>query len=176
MKIFFFTMISLLISSLGVSQTAGFEVTKDPANNEKMLVGTITKENLTGDPAFSGWYYENQKIYTTPNADLVRALTVNKDKIFLIIFGATWCEDSHFILPRLFRIQETAGFPESHIVLYALDRDKKLPSALTGAFNVSHTPTVIVMRDGTEAGRVIEYGKTGQWEEELAAIINKASN
>lgn len=166
-------MISLLISSLGISQTAGFKVTKDPVNNEKMLVGTISKKDLTDDPAFASWYNENQKIYTTPNAGLAAALQANKKKIYLVIFGATWCEDSHFILPRLFRIQETAGFPENHIVLYALDRDKKLPSPIADAFAVSHTPTVIVMKDGRETGRVIEYGKTGRWEEELTEIITR---
>lgn len=164
-------MISLLISSLGIAQT-GFEVTKDPTTNEKMLVGVITKENLTGDPAFTGWYNESQQIYTTPNTDLVKALSENKDKIYLVIFGATWCEDSHFVLPKLFKVQEAAGFPENHIVLYALDRDKHLPSPITEAFDVTHTPTVVVMKDGKELGRLIEYGKTGQWEEELAGVIN----
>jgi thiol-disulfide isomerase/thioredoxin len=164
-------MISLFISSLGLAQ-AGYEITKDPATNEKMLVGSIQKENLSADPAFNAWYGESQRIYPTPNAGLVKALKENAHKIYLVIFGATWCEDSHFILPKLFKIQEAAGFPENRIVLYALDHNKKMTSPITEAFGVDHTPTVIVMRDGKELGRLIEYGKTGQWEEELTAIIN----
>jgi hypothetical protein len=39
--------------------------------------------------------------------------------------------------------------------------------------NVTHTPTIVVIKDGKELGRLVEYGKTGKWDEELAAIINQ---
>ena len=29
------------------------------------------------------------------------------------------------------------------------------------------------MKDGIEKGRVVEYGKTGNWDKELADILNK---
>jgi hypothetical protein len=38
--------------------------------------------------------------------------------------------------------------------------------------NIINVPTIIVMKKGRELGRVIEYGKTGKWEKELADIIS----
>jgi hypothetical protein len=32
------------------------------------------------------------------------------------------------------------------------------------------------MKDGKELGRIVEYGKTGYWDKELAAIINEKNS
>jgi hypothetical protein len=39
--------------------------------------------------------------------------------------------------------------------------------------HLAHTPTFIVLKNGKEVGRVVEYGKNGQWETELAEIVSK---
>lgn len=131
----------------------------------------IDKNDLSKDPDF-GWYAESQKIYPTPNAEAVAALKNNKDKIYLIIFAGTWCEDTHFVLPKFFKIQEAADFPEDHIAMFAVDRNKKTLSPIAEAMDVTNVPTIIVMENGKEKGRVVEYGKTGYWDKELAAVIN----
>ena len=43
---------------------------------------------------------------------------------------------------------------------------------IADAFKITNVPTIIVMKDGKEVGRVIEYGKTGKWDEELAELLN----
>ena len=35
-----------------------------------------------------------------------------------------------------------------------------------------NVPTIIVMKDGKEIGRVVEYGKNGMFDKELGEIIN----
>jgi hypothetical protein len=37
--------------------------------------------------------------------------------------------------------------------------------------NIIDVPTIIVMKDGKEAGRVVEYGKYGLFDKELGEII-----
>jgi hypothetical protein len=32
-------------------------------------------------------------------------------------------------------------------------------------------PTIIVMKSGKEIGRVVEYGKSGEWDKELLELI-----
>lgn len=167
------TTILLLVIFLATSASfaqSGFETVNDPVTNQKMLIGSIHKKDIASDPDFN-WYGESQKIYPTPDADAVKALRENKDKIYLVIFVGTWCEDTHFVLPRFFKIQEAADFPESHIAMFALDRDKKMPNPIAAALDVKDVPTIIVMKDGKEVGRVVEYGKTGYWDKELADVI-----
>lgn len=151
------------------AQTTG-ELVADPESNQEMLIGLFHKSDVANNPDFS-WYAQSRKIYPRANADAVKALKENKDKIHFIVFAGTWCEDTHFVLPKFFKIQEEAEFPEERISLIALDRNKEMANPLAKALNVQDVPTIIVMKNGKELGRVVEYGKTGAWDKELAEVI-----
>jgi len=138
----------------------------------KMLKGIISKEDLSNDPVFT-WYAESERIYPKPDTSAVAAFRKNEDKIYFIVFGGTWCEDTHFVLPKFFKIQEASGFPENRIVVFAIDRYYHTTGNIAQVLNITNVPTIIVMKDGKELGRVIEYGKTGKWDKELAEIINQ---
>lgn len=169
----FITVICLFAAYASFAQKT-YEILTDSAdNNSKMLRGEITKEDINNDTAFK-WYSESLKIYAHPDSSAVAAFRANKDKIYFIIFGGTWCEDTHFIIPKFFKIQEASGFPESRILLFAVDRHKHAISNIAQAMNIKATPTIIVMKDGKEMGRLVEYGKTGYWDKELAKIIDDA--
>ncbi len=137
--------------------------------NEKSLKGIISREVLLGDTSFH-WYAENLKAYT-PNAWALEGLSKNKDSIQLLVFMGTWCEDSHFIIPKFFALTDAAGFSPDHITLVGVDRQKQTLSHLAEALNVKNVPTIIVLKNGKEAGRVIEFGKYGLFDKELGEII-----
>lgn len=157
---------------LSETQAQYITLTDSSYDNAKMLKGIVTKNDLSQDTSFA-WYAQSQRIYSHPDSSAVAALKNNKDKIYFIIFGGTWCEDTHFILPKFYKIQEASGFPENHITVFAVDRSKKTTGNIAEAMNITNVPTIIVMKDGKEMGRVIEYGKTGYWDKELAKIINE---
>lgn len=172
MKISIVALGFLLVSSISSMAQKTYETLSDSAHeNTKMLRGMITKEDLNNDPAFN-WYAESLRIYPRPDSSAVAALKANKDKIYFVVFGGTWCEDTHFVLPKFFKIQEASGFPENRIALFAVDRHKHSTGNIAQALNIISVPTIIVMKDGKELGRVVEYGKTGYWDKELAAIID----
>lgn len=149
-----------------------YVILKDSAHdNAKMLKGIIDKNDLTSDTLFK-WYAESQRIYPHPDTSAVNAFRNNKDEISFIIFGGTWCEDTHFVLPKFYKIQEASDFPENRITVFAVDRTKKTTGNIAQAMNITNVPTIIVMKNGKESGRVVEYGKTGHWEKELTDIIN----
>ncbi len=169
-----FTLFSIsLVAKAQSTSASSFVVLVDSAHdNKKMLDGIITKNDLINDTAFK-WYAESQRIYPKPDADAVAAFSKNKDKIYFLFFGGTWCEDTHFILPKFYKIQEASGFPENRITVFALDHKMSTTGNLAKAMNITHTPTIVVMKDGKELGRVVEYGKSGHWEKELNEIINQ---
>lgn len=139
--------------------------------NEKTLKGILSRELLTGDSSFT-WYADAQKIYNPPAA-AIEALRKNKDSVQLIVFMGTWCEDSHFVIPRLFKLTDAAGFPSDRITLIGVDRNKKTLSHLCEALNVTNVPTIIVMKKGKETGRVVEYGSSGLYDKDLGEILMK---
>ncbi|MEO6489042.1 MAG: thioredoxin family protein [Ferruginibacter sp.] len=141
--------------------------TKDSAVT--ILNGIISKYALQNYPAFT-WYTSNQKTYT-PAIDIVNAMETSKDKVQFVLFGGTWCEDTQFILPKFFKLQEQSGFPDKSISFFAVDRSKQTLGNVAGAFKITNVPTIIVMKDGKEVGRVVEYGKTGKWDVELAEFL-----
>lgn len=142
----------------------------DADTHEKIMVGAVTKADIASEPTFD-WYAKARQAYQSPDPLLIRALEESEDDLYFIIFGGTWCEDTQDIVPRFFKAQEISGFPEDKIVFFALDRFKKMAFTLPEAFHVTHTPTFIVMKGGKEAGRLVEYGKIGNWEVELAEIV-----
>lgn len=146
-----------------------FEVLKD-GDGTKMLKGLISREILENDSSFS-WYAPGKKFYT-PDADAINNLKRNADSLELVVFMGTWCEDSHFIIPKFFLLTDAAGISRDRITLIAVDRNKKTLSHLAEAWNIINVPTIIAMKKGKEVGRVVEYGKSGFFDKELAQLLN----
>ena len=67
---------------------------------------------------------------------------------------------------------DKSGFPNERVTLIGVDRNKKTLSHLAEALNIKNVPTIIVMKNGKEIGRVIEYGKDGQFDKELGEDIS----
>ena len=170
MKKFLFLFAALIaITSIGFTQTQ-YEVIKDH-NGEKILKGIISRDILANDSSFK-WYKQNLKSYPAGKETAV-TFGKHKDSIQLVIFLVTWCEDSHDIIQKLFPFLDAAGFSNDHVTLIGVDRNKKTISHLTDAFNIINVPSVIVMKEGKELGRVVEYGRYGMVEKELAEIVDK---
>ena len=64
-----------------------------------------------------------------------------------------------------------SGYPESRISLIAVDRKKQTIHNLNKQYNITNVPTFIVLKDGKEVGRVVEYGTEGDITKELGKIV-----
>src|SRR5450432_369388 len=106
MKNFLLSIIILLTAIHNSHAQTQYVVLIDSTHdNAKIFKGIINKRGLTGEPTFK-WYAESQRIYPHPDTSAVAAFKNNADKIYFIIFAGTWCEDTHFVLPKFFKIQE----------------------------------------------------------------------
>ncbi len=171
MKKVLFLVAVLLTTGFAVSAQHQYEILSERPN-EKSFKGIISREVLEADTSFK-WYTANQKGYT-PYSVALSAIQQYRDSVELLVFMGTWCEDSHFIIPRFFALTDAAGFNKNKVTLIGTDRNKKTLSHLCEALNVTNVPTIIVMKQGKEMGRVVEYGKTGMWDKELGEIINSS--
>ena len=145
------------------------EISKDQKNGSKILKGIITRQDLEKDTAFA-WYAENLKGYH-PQTAAVAALQKNPNIEFIVFMG-TWCDDSHFIVPKFFSLLDSASFSQDKVSMFGVDRSKKTLRHFAEAMGITNVPTIIVMNKGKEVGRVVEYGKYGLFDKELAEIMN----
>ena len=169
-KIIFFA-IACFAASFVFAQSS-VEVSRD-GNGSKVLKGFIAPTILATDTAFT-WFVQGQKSFT-PNADVVKQYAAAKDSVSFFVFGGTWCEDTKHLLPNFFATTGAAGIPANHITLVGVDREKKTLFNLSEVFNVTLVPTIIVMKNGKEIGRVVEYGRIGAPEKEVGQMIASAA-
>lgn len=141
--------------------------------NEKTYKGIISQEVLLADTSFK-WYAENLKGYN-PNKAAIEGLQKNRDSIQLLVFMGTWCEDSHVIIPKFYSLLEAAAFSKDKVTLIGVDRSKVTLSHLAEALNIKSVPTIILLKNGKELGRVVEYGKYGLFDMEMGEILKTAN-
>ncbi|MCX6313326.1 MAG: thioredoxin family protein [Sphingobacteriales bacterium] len=164
--------ILLVMPAYFVQAQAQYEISADPKHPEvKVLRGFINKYLVQNDTSFH-WYKPNQRYYT-PDSSTLNVLEQSKGKFQFVVFGGTWCEDTQVIVPQFFKLQEMSGVPDSLITFFGVNRKKKSLEGIAEAFGITNVPTIIVMKNGKEIGRVVEYGKKGQWDKELAEIIRQ---
>ena len=163
----------LLIAGLvKLNAQAQYEITTAKKHNQqKVLRGIINKYLVMNDTAFS-WYRPNQQFFTPDTATLNVFEKAKSSKIQFVIFGGTWCEDTQFILPKFFKLQEMTGLPDDQVTFFGVNEEKKSLGHIAEAFGITNVPTIIVMKDNKEIGRVVEYGKSGKWDKELADILS----
>ena len=165
---------TLLVCSLFIANAysqAQYEILKDEKHPEEHIFrGIINKYVVQNDTSYK-WYNSSANSYK-PDTATISAFERAKTKVQFVVFGGTWCEDTQFVLPKFFKLQEMSGVADNTISFFGVNRAKKSLASITEAFNIINVPTIIVMKDGKEAGRIVEYGKTGKWDKELADILN----
>ena len=159
--------LSLLATTAAFAQQP--EESRDAENGSKVLKGFIPLETLSTDTAFA-WYASGIKSFT-PNAEALAALRAHKDSVYILAFGGTWCDDTKQVLPKMMATFQAAGVPSGHITLLGVDRQKKTLQNLSETFGVTNVPTFIILRNGREIGRIVEYGTTGMPEKEIGKVV-----
>jgi len=165
----------LMINIVSLNQTSAqkqpqsdFEVLKGKNDSDVVYRGTVTFEDIRRVPAFR--FEEAVKDYS-PKEKAMQALDGLKD-YQLVVFLGTWCEDSHRMIPQLYKVLQAAHYPMESLSLNALDRDKQGKDDIASRYKITLVPTVVVLKDGKEMGRITEIpDKTV--EQDLLKIISQ---
>ncbi len=88
---------------------------------------------------------------------------------WLVFFGS-WCSDSWREIPAFLKVADGAGIDS--IRFYGLDRSKKSPEGFEKPFHITLVPTIILLREGKEVGR-IEERPTGSIEDDMLFLLMK---
>lgn len=156
-----------VVITMSASSQVQYEVIEK--SGRKILKGIINRDLLAKDTSFS-WFQKQQAGYA-PAANIVSDIRSKAGEVQYLVFGGTWCGDTRFLLPKFYSLLDSAGVSQDRVTLVAVDYSKKTIGNLSEAFNITRVPTFIVLKDGKETGRVVEYGTTGQWDKELSEIV-----
>jgi thiol-disulfide isomerase/thioredoxin len=142
-------------------------VCSTPAPN--VVLGPRTWEEWKAE---AGWENYSAGEYSPPQWKLAQlAGLVQARNATFIIFGGSWCHDSIAQLPVLFRLFSLASIPAARQRLYGVDCDVKEPTHTADRLNISRVPTVVIMSDGKEIGRIAEFPRPN-WEDDLIRVLS----
>jgi tetratricopeptide (TPR) repeat protein len=165
----------MAIASLGAAQALDRPVAQTTAGRSAerpLLVGTVSRADLR-EPPFAEWFDRQYSQYQ-PAEEAVRTLRAPLSVISMEVYFGTWCGDSRRQVPRLLRILDRAGFDERRLLMVGLsDRPmefKKSPGNSEAKRLIHRTPTIVVLREGAEIGRIVETPTTSL-EADLLAIL-----
>ena len=136
--------------------------------NELVYTGQFAFTDLQREESFK-WMQEGVEAYQ-PSAEDISYLKSELSNYHLVVFMGTWCEDSHNLIPKLYKVVTEAGYPAQQLTLYGLDREKKGKGTAHEGYKVLFVPTIIVLSDGKEVGRITETVRKSV-EADLSAII-----
>ncbi len=139
----------------------------DSVSQEEMLIGPISYQELSAHTAFT-WVNDSFKSKLNP---ILLAQKLDHSLRFLVFIG-TWCSDSRNIIPEFIQFANEISFPQENIQFYGVDRNKNGTDETSNIYQITNVPTIIGLKDGKEIFKIIENGKTGNWQDELVSQLN----
>lgn len=127
-------------------------------DGEPILLGMIDRAGLMREN-YRSWFQTSYDNHQPDPAVLEDMRGRMADKQFVIFLG-TWCTDSHREVPHFFKIADALGIAESQIQMYAVTNDpqkyRTTPQGYENGWDIELVPTIIMLQDGQELGRIVE--------------------
>ena len=142
-----------MMTSFATFAQSNYETATDEQNRSVVFKGNISFDDLQAEKTFE--WFQKSKTYT-PDAGSIEFLRNNLSRYRMVVFMGTWCEDSHYLMPRLYNVLSEAGYPLAELTMYGVDRTKTTKDGAHEQYNVSKVPTIIILDKGVEKGRITE--------------------
>lgn len=161
---------ALLLMSMIVKAQTDFETSTDKENGSVVFKGQITYNDLRKELSFK-WLDKGIIDYKPAEADMV-FLQKHLSGYEVVTFMGTWCDDSQNLVPKLLKVLAAADYPMHQHTMYGVDRTKQAKYTEAKFYEISRVPTIILLKDNQEVGRITE-SVNKSIEADLRAIIEK---
>jgi len=168
MKLIVSTLLCFVIGSMIAKSQSSKDEQKEEKTKEDslMLVGRFSFENWQRE---MNWQLDTSFSIESNKLNELDDL-IAKENITFIIFAGSWCKDSRSELPKIMEIIKRANVNESKYELLGVDRMKFEPSGKYLEYKIERVPTLIILKDGKEIGRIVEYPNS-HWIDDIIGII-----
>ncbi len=169
---YFFLSLFLFLTANLYAQEFNTIVT-DEETGEPMLIGLTTRDAFK-DSSFSLWWNSTYNHYKVDSVTADKLKDVLKDINITIVMG-TWCSDSQYEIPNLYKIFDYLNYPAEKITLINVDRDKNGKDDELNGLKIELVPTIIFYKDEKELGRIVET-PNDSLEKDMLKIITGNEN
>jgi thiol-disulfide isomerase/thioredoxin len=159
---------AILLFSLAAGAQKKYTVSKDPEEGGVVYNGPCSFGDLDAEQTFD-WFKAGAAGYK-PDAAAVAYLKKALPPYQLIVFMGTWCDDSHNLVPKLYKVLQQASYPMGQYTMFGVDRKKTTKNSEHLKYKITLVPTIIVLKDHKEIGRITEVIDKSV-EEDLAKIV-----
>ena len=143
---------------------------KDNKTDELILLGKCNKLAFYQEP-FKKWYENEYNTYMPAETIIKEFKKFLNDKIKIIVFFGSWCEDSQKLLPQFIKTMDIVGYTPNTIELIAVDRNFKQDNNCIN-YKVNKVPTFIFYNGDKEIGRIVE-SVSSSIENDILKILKK---
>jgi hypothetical protein len=160
-------LIVLVMTGMQAFAQSDFDISRDKENDQVVFKGKISFEDLEKESSFS-WLKKGEDY--KPDSNAVKFLKKNLLNYELVVLMGTWCDDSHEMIPKLYKTLLLTEYPMVRFNMYGVDRAKEAKYIEHKLYRVDKVPVVIVYKNHMEVGRITEVVKKSI-EEDLRRIV-----
>lgn len=153
-------------SGCGFKSNENFIATCAKKDKQEVIITGIIKSS---ELAKETWFTDNYNHYQVDTNTLKQLSNITRPTEINVIIG-TWCGDCHRETPRFVKIIETLNNPHIKVNYIGVDRNKRDPQGFASKYTFTRIPTLIVMQDNQEIGRIVEKPKVSL-EKDLQHIL-----
>lgn len=152
------------------AQAQDFVRELDKKTDKVVLRGKITFDDIRDESIYK-WFENGSKGYE-PDADAIEGLRRYSGNYRFVVFAGMWCEDTWNLLPKFHKVLKEAHIDMNAVVMYGVNRRKEALNIEHLFYNIKSVPTIIVMMQQREVGRIIESVNKSM-EADLLSLIEK---
>jgi hypothetical protein len=166
LSVLFFIIYSIIFVNLQAQEYN--KVGWDSIKQQEILIGPVTLQGLNSGE-FGRVFWENYSTYF-PDSSVIKSISINENEFHFKLIMGTWCGDSKEQVPRFYKILDLLKYNSSDVEVLCLDRKFKEKSIEAKQLNITKIPTIIVLKNNTEIGRIIET-PSNTLEKDLFSIL-----
>jgi len=100
------------------------------------------------------------------------ASLIDEKNIKFLIFEGGWCPMCITAMPKLIKLANRLDLRENEFNVIEVNVSKSEPADLIAKYSISRVPTVVVLSNENELGRITEYYNKS-WAEDLFEIVSE---
>jgi len=158
---------------MNASNAQDFVRESDKKTGNVLLRGKINFDHILNETSFD-WLATGAKTYH-PNRDMIDGLNRISGDYRFVVFAGTWCSDTKELLPKFYKVLTEVGIDLRSVEMYGVNRAKEALNIESTLYGIKNIPTVIIMHQYREVGRIVETVNLSI-EEDLYSIMIKDYN